>query len=138
MPDVRTWFDDKKWIYAYDLQGRDITLTIAKAIPGEVMGDGGRKNKKPVLYFQGKQKGLVLNITNVRTIGALYGFEAKEWIGKRITIYPTTCQFGPNTVECIRVRPRIPGDKQKDAPPDPPPADERVPGADDGEEGAAA
>lgn len=134
MPDVRTWFDDKKWIYAYDLQGRDVTLTIARAIPGDITGEGGKKSKKPVVYFEGKNKGLVLNITNVRTIGALYGFEAKEWAGKRITIYPTTTQFGPNTVDCIRVRPKVPGGNAKDAPPDPP---AREPGADDGDPAGA-
>ena len=139
MPDVRTWFDDKKWIYAYDLGGRDVTVTISRVIPGEVTGEGGKKSKKPVVYFQGKNKGLVLNITNVKTIGALYGFEAKEWVGKRITIYPTTCQFGPNTMECIRVRPRMPGDKQKDAPPDPVPPDGQAPtGGDDDPAGAVA
>lgn len=136
--DVRTLYD-KEFLYAYDLQGKDVTVTIAKVTGGTLVGTSGKKNKKPVLHFQGKEKGLACNITNARTIASLYGsFKSEDWIGKRITLYPTTTTFGAQTgLECIRVRPKKPGANQKDTPLDPPPVEEREPGADD-DEGAVA
>lgn len=110
--DVRTLFD-KAYIYAYDLQGRDVTVEIVKVTGGTLVGTGGKSNKKPVIFFKGSEKGLALNITNARTIAGLYGnsFKSEDWIGKRITLYPTTTTFGAQTVECIRVRNAIPKGK---------------------------
>jgi hypothetical protein len=124
--DVRTMFD-KEFLYSFDLQGRDVTVTIERVKAGTLTGIGGKKNKKPVVYFRGKEKGLGLNITNARTIAAMYGgFEIEKWIGRKITLYPTTTDFGGKTCECIRIRPKIPGSSAVDAPPDP-----REPGDDD-------
>lgn len=111
--DVRAMYD-KEYLYAYDLQGKEVTLTIEKVVRGELMGTGGRKNKKPVVYFKegAEKKGLGLCITNARTIASLYGgFEIEKWIGKRIVLYPTTTLFGGATVDCIRIRPVVPGAK---------------------------
>ena len=119
--DVRSFFE-KDFLYAYDLQGREWTLTIAKVVQGKLTGTGGKSTKKPVVYFKGREKGLALNITNVKTVGSMYGFVAADWVGKRITIYPTTTTFGSATVDCIRVKVGVPGAKAQDAPPDPPPA----------------
>jgi hypothetical protein len=72
----------------------------------------------------------------VRTIGSIYGtFVADKWVGKTITLYPTTTSMAGRTVECIRIRPTKPG---KDAPIDETPDTEapREPGADDSDEAA--
>lgn len=134
--DVRSMFD-KAFLYHFDLQGKDVTVVIAKVTQGKVMGTDGKAQKKPVVYFKGKEKGLALNITNVRTIGSIYGtFEADKWIGKPITLFPTTTSMAGRTVECIRVRPNKPG---KDAPIDTTPdthAPAREPGDDDTDEAA--
>lgn len=125
MPDVRLLFD-KEYLYAFDLQARDVTVTIKKVIGGTLVGQGGKKNKKPVLFFEGKEKGLALNITNARSIKDIYGsFKSEDWIGKRITLYPTTTTFGSQTVDCIRIRPTKPGAKVQDAPPDAPQEEDR-------------
>lgn len=105
---------DKSYLYAFDLQGKDVTLTIEKVTAGELTALGGRKSKKPLCYFaEGKDKRpLALNATNCKTIAALYGNDVAEWIGKRITIYPTTTTMGAESgVECIRVRPQVPTGK---------------------------
>lgn len=112
MPDVRKMYE-KEFIYSYDLEGRDVTVTIRAVTAGKLTGKGGKSSKKPVVYFEGSQKGLGLCITNARTIAALYGnsFKSEDWIGKRITLYPTTTQFGAETVECIRIRNVLPKGK---------------------------
>lgn len=135
MPDVRTMFD-KQYLYAYDLQGRDVTVTIAKVSGGTLTGTGGKSSKKPIVFFNGTKKGLALNITNARTIAAMYGnsFKSEDWIGKKVTLYPARTLFGGTEMDCIRVRPTIP--KGKDSPPEEPPAPEREPGSDDDESAA--
>jgi hypothetical protein len=107
MSDVRVFFD-KDYLYSFHLDGKDCTVTIDRVVQGAIPGTDGKKTKKPLVYFRSQQKPLALNITNVRVIGGMYGFKAEDWVGKRITIYPTTTTFGPKTVDCIRVRPTIP------------------------------
>ena len=88
-----------KWIKASDLQGQDVVVTMGH-VQVEEVGD----DKKPVLYFAGKEKGMVLNKTNANTIGALYGDETAAWQGNRITLFPTQTDFGGEQKPCIRVR----------------------------------
>lgn len=125
MPDFRTMFD-KDYLYAFMLNGREVTVEIAKVQGGQIKGDGGKSSKKPICHFKGKDKPLALNVTNCKTIAAMYGNNTDQWIGKRITIYPTTTDFGGKTVDCIRVRQGIPRSNGKsvpepEAPPDEPP-----------------
>ena len=111
MTDVRKMYD-KAYIYAYDLEGRDVTVEIVRVTGGTLVGTGGKSNKKPVLYFKGTEKGLALNITGARVIAGMYGgFDADKWLNKRITLYPTTTTFGSQTVDCIRIRPTVPKGK---------------------------
>lgn len=107
MPDYRTMFE-KEFLYAFMLNGREATVQIERVTAGSVTGEGGKKSKKPICYFAGKKKPLALNATNCKTIAAMYGNNTDDWIGKRITIYPTTTEFSGKTVDCIRVRPGVP------------------------------
>ena len=108
MPHYKRMYDDKEHLYAFDLDGRDVTLTIEKVFSGEVMGEKGRKSKKPMIKFVGKDKKLAVNKTNGKTIAALYGTDTEAWVGQQITMHPTTTEFGGETVECIRIRPQRP------------------------------
>lgn len=135
--DVRSMFD-KEFLYHFDLQGRDVTVTIRKVVQGAVQGTDGKKQKKPVVYFDKATKALAMNITNVRTVGGMYGFTVAEWIGKRITLYATTTQMAGKTVECIRIRPTVPGAKVADGKlEDVAPPAEREAGGDDDHEAVA-
>src|SRR6185369_13027081 len=101
---------DRKFLFAFDLGGKDVTLTIERIEAGELEGEKGRKSKKPLCYFREAKSGkpLALNATNCKAIAKLYGNDTDGWAGQRITIYPTTTEMGGETVECIRVRPRKP------------------------------
>lgn len=85
----------------------DTIVTIAD-VRMEEMGQGKDKNSKPVLYFEETDKGLVLNKTNSGTIAKLYGPETDDWIGKRITIYPTEVEFKGEQTLSIRIRLKAP------------------------------
>lgn len=101
---------DRDLLFAFDLGGKDVTVEIDRVTGGELTGNGGRKSKKPLCYFaRSSGKPLALNATNCKTIAALYGNDTDKWAGKKITLYPTTTTMGGDTVECIRVRPSVPG-----------------------------
>jgi hypothetical protein len=104
---------DRDYLFAGDLQGRDVTVEIESVEAGELVGSGGKKTRKPVARFRGKNKPLGLCATNCKTIAKLYGDDTDKWIGKRITLYPTTTSLAGETVECIRVRPHVPQQKER-------------------------
>jgi hypothetical protein len=99
---------------------KDLTLTIARVEADQVVGEGGKSSKKPIVHFQpqGSYQPLpmALNKTNMKTIVAMYGtYDVRQWVGKKITLFGTTTQFGGQEKECIRIRPRIPGEGKADA-----------------------
>lgn len=105
-----------KFVKAADLNGKPVTLTI-KELKIEKMGHGAEEERKPVLFFERATKGLVLNRTNAMVIASLYGDEADDWAGKRVTIYPTRVRAFGQMQDCIRVKPEIPAQPQAQAHP---------------------
>jgi hypothetical protein len=66
---------------------------------------GPRKTSKPVVYFVGKEKGLILNRTNGSAIAAL--LRAKDtdaWPGGRVRLFVTETTFAGDAVPCIRIK----------------------------------
>jgi hypothetical protein len=117
--DVRLLFPSA-YVAAADLKGRDVTLTISNlSINEPLRAEGGTTTKKHVVSFaemdkrpKEEQKRWVLNKTNAKTISRLYGTETDAWIGKRITLFPTTCQSFGETVDCIRVKADVPAERK--------------------------
>jgi hypothetical protein len=75
------------------------------------MANGSKREikKQPKLMLEnGKGEAvplpLLLNKTNATTIAQLYGNNPSQWVGKLITLYPTTTSVGGAEKECIRVR----------------------------------
>lgn len=93
-----------EYLGAVDLNGKDFALTIAKVEVADLQMQGGRKQSKPIIYFQGAKKKFVMNKTNAGTIASLYGGKVEDWVGKKVILYPTTTRCGAATVECIRIR----------------------------------
>lgn len=113
MPHWKTMMDRDK-LHACDLGGQKRVVTIEKVEQAEVQ-NATKKAKKPQVTFKGQPKPLVLNSTNAKTISRMYGPITEDWIGKRITIYPTTTEMGSETVECIRVEANIPTEPKRSA-----------------------
>lgn len=113
------------FLSAVDLHGKDVTLTIRRVLVEELQMTGGKKQKKPCVWFEEtkakadktgtEEKRLVLNVTNARAVAKLYGNEVNDWSGKRITLYPTTTSFGPEVKDCIRVRETAPDAEEQAA-----------------------
>jgi hypothetical protein len=107
--DIRLFFDHKV-LKCVHLQGRDITVEIESVEAGKITGEGGKSDKMPIVKFRGKELPFGLNKTNAATLIAMYGPKPSGMIGKKITLYPTTCRGKEGkTVDCIRIRPMIPG-----------------------------
>lgn len=87
------------YLKAADLQDRNLKVVMDRVEMEDIGGD-----HKPILYFQGKDKGLVLNKTNSNNIAAAYGDDTDMWSGQEIILYPAMTDFQGKTVPCIRVR----------------------------------
>lgn len=120
-------FPPSPYLAASDLAGKDVTMTMDRIEHETVKTDRGSE-VCAVLYFREikeksdkagkKERGLILNRVNggrKGTIAALYGTETNDWIGQRITLYPTTTLMKSQQVECIRIRPTIPPTPRKPA-----------------------
>ena len=110
MGDYRAMFN-RDYIGAWDLPG-DVVITIIEVKAVELQNKSG-KDKKPVIYFETAKgrsaKGFVSNKTNCKTIVGITGStKVEDWIGKKITLFATTCDVAGDVQECIRVRPEAP------------------------------
>lgn len=77
-------------------------LLITKVTDEEV---GKEKEKKLVVHFKGKEQRLALNKTNGRAIAKVAGTgDIDAWAGTWVVLFATTCDFGGETVDCIRIR----------------------------------
>lgn len=101
------------YLAAVEFKGRDVTLTITSVSKEPLkMMDGSTKHKM-LLRFKGTEKKLVCNKTNADSIAQLYGTKAEEWVGKRVTLYPTRCLAFGDMVDCVRVRETVPPETVK-------------------------
>ena len=88
------------YLKASDIKGHVVRVVIDRV---EVEDLGGET--KPVLYFTGKDKGMVLNKTNATTIAEVYGDEDTEtWEGKLVELYVARVDFQGKRVDGLRVR----------------------------------
>ena len=101
-----------KYLKAADLQGQRVRVRVSH-IDMEAMQAG--EDDKPVVYFVGKVKGLVLNRTNADAIAIVHGDETDNWHGHEIELFETTVSYQGRSMPGIRVHvPRAP--QQRAAP----------------------
>ena len=86
------------YLRACDLQGRTVTVKIA-SVGVEKVGQEG--DTKPVMHFEGKEKGVILNKTKSTTLQNVFGPETNHWIGQIITLAAGQTNFKGELVACI-------------------------------------
>ena len=104
-----------------DLGDRHVAVTIERVEIEKVSDD----EEKPILYFRGHEKGIVLNRINSDAITEIVGTdETDDWNGHRVVLYvDRNVQMKGKRVGGIRVMapPRqAQGPVQRPAPPPPP------------------
>lgn len=91
-----------KYVKASDLAGQ---TQVVKIVDVKIEEVGQNQETKPVAYFEGRKKGMVLNKTNSRKIAQIASSpETEDWVGVEVAIYPTETEFGGESVECIRIK----------------------------------
>jgi hypothetical protein len=96
--DMRT-VTPSQWFTANDFDAVGTEVTI-----GNVMMQQVGAQFKPVIYFNGQDKGLVLNPTNNNLLMSMLGWESKEWTGKKIVLFAFTAMFQGQPQQRIGVR----------------------------------
>jgi len=96
------------YIGAYWLpEGEDATVTIDYVVREIITGTGGKKEECTVAHLKSGVKPFILNATNSKTIAKLYGPYIEDWHGKKITLFASTAKLAGDTVECLRIRPKV-------------------------------
>lgn len=106
--------------------GKMVTVTIDQ-IKMEKVGE----DTKPVLYFEGKSKGLALNKTNTNALIDILGTdESDAWQGRKVQLYTTKVDYQGKRVLAIRIQ-EAPKAARVAKPAPVPVVVEREPGEDD-------
>lgn len=89
--------------YAFD-DGKDMIVQIKDVRIETVQNQQGREDK-PVLFFEGDVKPLILNSTNMKTIEKVTGSPyMDDWVGKKLQLFVTMVSAFGTTTEAVRVR----------------------------------
>jgi hypothetical protein len=111
-----------KYLRADDLNGAEPTVTISH-IKVETLGE----DSKPVLYFAGKDKGVVLNKTNWTALVDITGEDDSDnWEGKRVKLVVRKVDFQGKRMPANRIEEPA-GAKKRE----PEPVMDREPGDED-------
>lgn len=74
-----------KDLKAKDFVGKNLKVKIAKVeIRQYPEQDDQPAHSKPALHFEGKEKTLVLNPTNTKTLLTAYGTDSDQWVGHTV------------------------------------------------------
>lgn len=92
------------YLAAEEFQGKTVTLTITGIKKEALRTNAGSTEDKFILTFKETPKKLVLNKTNAVTIAGQHGTKAEAWVGKQISLYPTTCMAFGSETDCIRIK----------------------------------
>lgn len=94
----------RKYATAEDLAGKDLDLTIARVTLEQV-----GPVQKPVAFFFGAKKGIILSATLARQIAALHGDDTAGWHGRRVNLHTVPCRRMDGT-RGLSIRARAPRD----------------------------
>jgi hypothetical protein len=92
-----TSFDDmygSKYLSVPDLKGGTLRVKIGKVEPADLREKDGTTKKKLVLFFNGRDKGLVLNKTNALVLADAFGKNLDDWVDQRLDIYSEMTGLG--------------------------------------------
>lgn len=87
------------YLKAADLNGRQVKVSMSHVEMKDIGGE-----HKPILFFVGHEKGIVLNKTNANNIALAYGDDTDDWTDKEIILFEAMVDFQGKTVPAIRVR----------------------------------
>lgn len=94
-------FHQSKYLKRKDLDGPKVV--IISEVTSETFKNSS--DPKPLVYFKGMRKPLILNRTNTDAIEDIAGTdEMNDWPGVKVEIFPSTVEVNGEAKDCIRVR----------------------------------
>ena len=90
-----------KYLSVADLKDGEPQLKIGKVEVAELREKNGTTKRKYVMWFEGADKGLVVNKTNAKKLADAYSKQPQKWIGQAVQLYTEDTTFGKG----VRVRP---------------------------------
>lgn len=101
-PAPKNWSDLDPYLKAAHLPvGKTIAATIERIEFQTVHPRAGQEESKPVMYFIGKLKGLILTRTNQDFLRAAFGDEISASQGKQVTLRRVQKTIAGRSVETI-------------------------------------
>lgn len=97
------------WLASEDLDGLgEVEVTIESVFEHKdaVMQDGRKQPKLFAVKFVGKERQLVLNATNRKTLAGKFGANCKAWKGQKVLLYVKDGVRNPagGTTKGIRIK----------------------------------
>ena len=97
------------WLASEDLDGLgevEVTIEAVFQHKDAVMQDGRKQPKLFAVKFVGKERQLVLNNTNRKTLAGRFGTDTKAWKGQKVQIYVKDGVRSPSggTTKGIRIK----------------------------------
>jgi hypothetical protein len=92
-------YGESRFLKAADIAGHSVAVTISSVEDVEL-----EKGVKPVLFFENKKKGLVVNMTNFDILSEAFGGFTNKWTGHRIVLAVEKVPMKGQRVDSIRVR----------------------------------
>ena len=110
-------FFPSKYLRGVDLNGRIFNLAIDRVELHNIRNNKtNQTEKKPVLFFRGAGKGLIVSAPVARQIATLHGSETDNWPGKRVALFAEDVEAFGKTHRVVRVKPLVPPEPEKPEP----------------------
>lgn len=98
-----------QWLASEDLDGLgevEVTIEAVYLHKDAVMQDGRKQPKLFAVKFSGKERQLVLNATNRKTLAGKFGTDTKAWKGQNVLLYVKDGVRNPagGTTKGIRIK----------------------------------
>src|ERR1017187_9656931 len=103
LPDTYSELYPGRFLKADMLKGKKVTLTIKNINIEDLIGDKNKAEPKVIVSFMERPLEYVMPKTNGFCLKRMWGNNPHDWIGKRVTWYGTTCKFGRDDVDCLRI-----------------------------------
>ena len=101
VPTPTKWSDLDPYLKAAHLPGKAVKATVEKIEFQTVHPKPGLKEIKPVMYFQGKKKALILNATNQKFLRDNFGDGITDSYGIELLLVPTKRTIAGRTMDTI-------------------------------------
>jgi alkanesulfonate monooxygenase SsuD/methylene tetrahydromethanopterin reductase-like flavin-dependent oxidoreductase (luciferase family) len=99
----KTWSDLDPYLKAAHLKTAIVPATVDRIEFQTVHPRPGQEEIKPVMYFTGKQKGLILTATNQDFLRATFGDEITASYGKQITLRAVSKKIAGRMIDTVLV-----------------------------------